>query len=71
MSVFTYAPMRAALPQAVARPQQRLTLSLPSFEGMRVSRNMPCMQPAGEKAQCVRPCSPVHSGVPGLSTHVP
>jgi len=52
MSVFTFAPMRAALPRAATpavRPQ-RLAVPLPSFTGMRMSKLMP-LQIEGAK-QC-------------------
>ena len=44
MSVYTFAPMRAAMPRVsmpAGRPQQKLMASLPSFTGMRLSKLMP------------------------------
>lgn len=52
MSVFTLGPMRAALPQVAARPQPRLSATLPAFTGLRLAKGMPCMHPAGQWLQC-------------------
>ena len=57
MSVYTFSPMRAALPRVTmpaCRPQQRLTASLPSFTGMRMAKMMPAQL---EGALRERPCN--------------
>lgn len=44
MSVFTFAPMRQALPQRMSLPkpsQVKLAIQMPSFSGMRLTKNMP------------------------------
>ena len=56
MSVFTFAPMRHALPRVapISQPQPKMSLQLPSFTGMRLSKAMP-LQTTGKLLQCVYP----------------
>lgn len=46
MACFTFAPMRAALPQ-VARPKQQ-KLALPAFSGLRASSSLPQQLAGGQ-----------------------
>ena len=59
MSVFTFAPMRGALPSRAmlpqaARPQPRLCAQLPVYTGLRLAKHMPCETAGGAGRRLAR-----------------